>query len=69
MILKKIAESLELQRVYTNMKNLSPQELNKNSAVAKYEGTCTNVEKRSKSICSKNDLKNPVDSCGISLDE
>ena len=37
LILKKIAESLEIQRVYTNMKKLNPETLNKNSALAYYK--------------------------------
>jgi len=38
LILKKIAESLEIQRVYTNMKKLNPEILNNNSTLVKYKG-------------------------------
>ena len=46
LILKKIAESLEIQRVYTNMKKLNPETLNKNSALAIYKNS-SQIENKS----------------------
>jgi hypothetical protein len=61
LLLKKIAESLEIQRVYQNMKNLSPQALNNSSALFNGPGAGAGATGVTPTTSKSNDDENSLE--------